>query len=120
MSKTPKPSTVASVPSTAGQVPPPAPTSDVQASPPKNEFRNFTDKELSVLIKAAVAERKVRTLKAKDNALQVGQKVIIRDAKSKAVGKTGTVILARKTRCFVQLEGVLQPIYVLVSNVERV
>jgi hypothetical protein len=51
---------------------------------------------------------------------QVGSKVRIIRGRPKYVGKVGTAIIVRKSRCFVTVPEVKAPAYVLIADVELV
>lgn len=109
ITKTPAAPAVATKPSTQ-EPPKPAP---VMAS-----VRDLNDVELRDALSAIRAEVKRREELAEANRPRRGDQVVITSA-GRYQGKRGVVVISRKTRCFVDVEGFKQPAYVLHSDVEK-
>lgn len=97
------------------------PTAD--APQPRTTISNvesWNDAELNATLKVLRAE--VRRRESEREALrpQEGSKVRILRGRPKYVGKVGTAVIVRKSRCFVSVPDVKSPAYVLISDLELV
>lgn len=125
--KTPTPSAVALVNSTP--TPPPVQVTEKPVAPSLptvdeaiafvSQFATLTDAQLKGLTKALRAELKARTERAEATRPQRGDKVLI-NSEGRFKGKVGTVVIARQSRAFVDVEGIKQPAYVLITELTKV
>jgi transcription antitermination factor NusG len=80
----------------------------------------MTDAELKMALTALREEQRRRDEAKESLRPKVGAKVRITKGRPKFVGKVGTVIIARKTRCFVAVPEIAAAAYVHVSDIEQV
>ncbi len=78
-------------------------------------YENLKWAQLQTLFKSVRAEIQLRNKLSKANAPKKGDRVRITGGRF--AGKEGVVIISRKIRCFVEVEGLEQPCYVLHTEV---
>jgi len=87
------------------------------------EIAGLSDKALRLLRDRIVGEIRRRNEAAKDSRPKVGDRVTVNGLAEKGTerfhGMEGVVIVSRQKRCFVRIEGVEQPAYVLHENLQR-
>lgn len=80
----------------------------------------LSDAELESTLKTLRTEARRRDKERESLRPKVGSKVRILKGRPKFVGKEGTAIIVRKSRCFITVPGINAPAYVLISDLELV
>lgn len=79
---------------------------------------SFTDAELDETLKVLRAENRRRDGEREASRPRAGSKVRILKGRPRYVGKVGTAVIVRRSRCFVAVPEMASPAYVLVSDLE--
>jgi hypothetical protein len=101
----------------------PTTTSAPTADAPKvavPDVAALTDADLNATLKALRNELRRRETAREALRPKAGSQVRIVRGPAKYVGKTGTAVIVRKSRCFVSVPEIAQPAYVLITDVEPV
>ena len=80
----------------------------------------LNDEELASTLKVLRAENRRRMKEREAHKPRMGDRVKVLRGSPKHVGKIGTAVVVRRTRCFVAVPGIDSPAYLLVTDVERV
>ncbi|MGA3123819.1 MAG: hypothetical protein ABSF69_23905 [Polyangiaceae bacterium] len=80
----------------------------------------LTDADLIATLKTLRTELRRRESAREALRPRAGSQVRIVRGPAKYVGKTGTAVIVRKSRCFVSVPEIAQPAYVLITDVELV
>jgi hypothetical protein len=80
----------------------------------------ISDDDLQAMLKVLRTEVRRREKEREASRPKVGSKVRILRGRPKYVGKVGTAVVVRKSRCFVAVPEISSPAYVLISDVELV
>jgi hypothetical protein len=94
----------------------PTPTAASKVSP--EEATTLTDAELEATLKALRAEVRRRESEREASRPRIGSKVRILRGRPKYVGKIGTAVIVRRSRCFVAVPDLNSPAYALISDLE--
>src|SRR6185312_6995146 len=95
------------------------PTADAP-KPIVSGVESLSDTDLNSALKLLRAEVRRRENERENLRPQVGSKVRILRGRPKYVGKVGTAVIVRKSRCFVTVPDIKSPAYVLISDLELV
>jgi len=85
-----------------------------------SNVESLNDAELNAALKLLRTEVRRRENEREALRPQVGSKVRILKGRPKYVGKIGTAVIVRKSRCFVSVPEIRSPAYVLLSDLELV
>jgi len=80
----------------------------------------ISDDDLNAMLKVLRSEFRRRDQEREASRPKVGSKVRILRGRPKYLGKVGTAVVVRKSRCFVAVPEIEAPAYVLISDVELV
>ncbi|HEY0465191.1 MAG: hypothetical protein WDO74_35720 [Pseudomonadota bacterium] len=78
----------------------------------------LTDAQLDESLKKLRAEARRRENEREVSRPRAGSKVRILKGRPKYVGKIGTAVIVRRSRCFVAVPEITSPAYVMVSDLE--
>ena len=78
----------------------------------------LSDAELDAVLKTIRAEVRRRDIALEQSRPRAGSKVRIVKGRPKYVGKVGTALIVRRSRCFVSVPDVTSPTYALISDLE--
>jgi hypothetical protein len=98
-----------------GVVPPEA---NVRAQLSSEDAQLFTDADIEELRRVLRAETRRRDTEREASRPRAGSKVRILRGRPKYVGKIGTAVIVRRSRCFVSVPELTSPAYVLVTDLE--
>ena len=90
----------------------------VRAQLSNEDARLLTDAELEELRRVLRAEVRRRETEREASRPTAGSKVRILRGRPKYVGKIGTAIIVRRSRCFISVPELNSPAYVLVTDLE--
>jgi hypothetical protein len=106
----------------------PTPSSDAAQIAPANtesvsklhpdDVMAFTDAELDETLKVLRAENRRRESEREASRPRTGSKVRILNGRPRYLGKVGTAVIVRRSRCFVSVPDIASPAYVLISDLE--
>ena len=116
------PTTTPTAPIEAVPAPVEAEATPVEAEAPEGmgNVTNISDADLVAMLKALRAEQRRRDAQRESLRPKAGSKVRILRGRPKYVGKVGTAVIVRKSRCFVTVPEINAPAYVLISDLELV
>jgi hypothetical protein len=77
-----------------------------------------SDVELDTMLKALRSELRRRDVALEQSRPRAGSKVRILKGRPKYVGKIGTALIVRRSRCFVSVPDITSPTYALISDLE--
>ena len=83
-----------------------------------DDARRLTDAEIEELRKVLRMETRRRDSEREESRPRAGSKVRILRGRPKYVGKIGTAVIVRRSRCFVSVPDLTSPAYVLVTDLE--
>lgn len=100
-------------------------TGEAETAPPgEGPFvtlaHGLSDKDLNAALAAFRHEARVRFNARADARPKVGSQVRILHGKANLIGKIGTAVVVRKTRCFVNIPDEASAAYVLIGDLEVV
>lgn len=84
------------------------------------DVATLSDENLNAMLKVLRTEARRREKERESLRPKVGSKVRILKGRPKYVGKEGTAVIVRKSRCFVTVPGINAPAYVLITDVELI
>ena len=84
------------------------------------DIASLSDADLSAALKTLRNEVRRRENERESLRPKVGSKVRILRGRPRFVGKIGTAVVVRKSRCFVAVPEISSPAYVLIADVELV
>ncbi|MBX3214336.1 MAG: hypothetical protein KF850_20040 [Labilithrix sp.] len=97
-----------------------SPKADAPKAEPLPNVASISDADLQAMLKVLRTEVRRRENEREASRPKVGSKVRILRGRPKYVGKVGTAVVVRKSRCFVAVPEVDAPAYLLISDVELV
>ena len=83
-----------------------------------DELVALGDAELDATLKALRAENRRRESERETSRPRTGSQVRILKGRPRYVGKIGTAVIVRRSRCFVSVPELSSPAYVLISDLE--
>lgn len=90
----------------------------VDSSAGSDDLKVLTDAQLEASLKEFRAEVRRREHEREVARPRAGSKVRILKGRPKYVGKIGTAVIVRRSRCFVTVPEITSPAYVMVSDLE--
>lgn len=97
-----------------------APKAEAPKPEPLPNVATISDADLQAMLKVLRTEVRRRENEREASRPKVGSKVRILRGRPKYVGKVGTAVVVRKSRCFVAVPEVDAPAYLLITDVELV
>lgn len=97
-----------------------APTADAPKPEPLPDVASISDADLQAMLKVLRTEVRRREHEREASRPKAGSMVRILRGRPKYVGKIGTAVVVRKSRCFVAVPEIDAPAYLLISDVELV
>jgi hypothetical protein len=105
----------------SGDAPKPEPAAAAVPVNPKvsaEDARMLGDAELEATLKLLRGEVRRREGEREASRPRVGSKVRIVRGRPRYVGKVGTAVIVRRSRCFVSVPDLASPAYALISDIE--
>lgn len=97
-----------------------APKAEAPHVPALPDVSMISDDDLNAMLKVLRSEVRRREAEREASRPKVGSMVRILRGRPKYLGKVGTAVVVRKSRCFVAVPEIEAPAYVLISDVELV